>query len=93
MFNLFTLSRDASKRVQRIPLSDDVQKMITDAFKAQEKEFDDYSEKEFVFDGKYKPARSSNAARATNNSALHQARYSPAASSPSVTFSRPSPFS
>lgn len=53
--NLFALSQDASRRVLRLPLAHDVQQVITDAFKQQESDFNNFVQQEMAFDGKYKP--------------------------------------
>jgi hypothetical protein len=53
--NLFALTRDASRRILRIPLSSDVQTEVASTFAAQEADFRAAAQQKITFDGKYKP--------------------------------------
>ncbi|MCF4123936.1 Kiwa anti-phage protein KwaB-like domain-containing protein [Methylobacterium sp. SyP6R] len=55
--SLFALTDDASKRVQRFNLSQDVQDALTDFMLEQEKSFLAYAQDEHDFDGRYKPEK------------------------------------
>lgn len=53
--NLFALTKEASRRIVRVPLDSRVQTEISKIFEDQEKHFNAFVQEEIVFDGKYKP--------------------------------------
>lgn len=53
--NLFALTREASRRIVRIPLSSEVQDEVIENFSQQEQQFRASAEEQVAFDGKYKP--------------------------------------
>lgn len=53
--NLFALTDDPANRVVRFSLSQEVQTELSDLLSSQERQFNDSSQLEIPFDGKYKP--------------------------------------
>ncbi|WP_210253041.1 hypothetical protein [Beijerinckia sp. L45] len=55
MMNLFALTNNSSRRIVRVPLSNDIQGDVEALFKSQESDFDLRAQEKVVFDGKYRP--------------------------------------
>ena len=54
-FNLFALTSDPENRVLRFSLSNEVQSDLTSYLKSQEDSFNQNTQTQIPFDGKYKP--------------------------------------